>query len=210
MCQMACVQWFLVHLLVLRSTCRNPSGRAGAFLAGFCGHCQARSRHYGPATIIAGGANVFSILRQGNSSICGFFDGFMQSYVLQSWWPGHSCGAGLDCVFISSSHAVVIAVHNGVGCCPIAPACCPILGSDHQPCASPATLPSLCHPNQMLGHLHLPSVIGSQHCSMRVRTCCSGAAESTSSAKELIPLLTMVPFLMISSKRRIRRQWQPS
>ena len=107
------------------------------------------------------------------------------------------CGAGLDCVFISSSHAVVIIVHNGVRCCPIAPACCPIWDLITT-CASPATLPSLCHPSQMLGHLYLPYATGSRHCSV-MRTCCSGAAESTSSARELIPLLTMVPFLTISS-----------
>ena len=42
----------------------------------------------------------------------------------------HTDGAGLDCIFLSRTLAVDVAVHDGVGCC-LAPACCPITGSDH-------------------------------------------------------------------------------
>ena len=44
----------------------------------------------------------------------------------------------MDCSFFSRTLAADVPVHDGVGCCPPAPACCPIVGSDHF-CALPGT-----------------------------------------------------------------------
>ena len=55
----------------------------------------------------------------------------------------HIWGAGLDCIFISTSHAVEVTVHDGDDCCAVVPICCPLLGSDHFLCVTHGlTLPA--------------------------------------------------------------------
>ena len=96
--------------------------------------------------VIAGDANIwhphFNLgrSRSCDSIVIPFVDLLMASCQLRLCNPPdratHISGAGLDCIFISSSHAVEVTVHDGDDCCAVAPICCPLLGSDHFLCVT--------------------------------------------------------------------------
>ena len=53
----------------------------------------------------------------------------------------HNAEAALDLVCASSSSPVTVLVHDGDNCSSHAPACCPLLGSDHFLCVGVAKFP---------------------------------------------------------------------
>ena len=95
--------------------------------------------------VIPGDANVWHPhfrlrTRSCDAMILSFMDLLISSCHLELCNPSgqatHISGGGLDCVFISRSCAVPITVHSGNQCCVEAPACCPLLGSDHFLCVA--------------------------------------------------------------------------
>ena len=133
---MASVQQLLVCVFFLRTPCQHATGVAGRVLARFCGHCQACVLHSGvapppPPMVIAGDANIwhphFNLgrSRSCDSIVIPFVDFLMVSCQLRLCNPPdratHISGAGLDCIFISSSHGVEVTVHDGDDCCAVAP-----------------------------------------------------------------------------------------
>ena len=57
------------------------------------------------------------------------------------FWVGLVAMARLDLVCASSSSPLTVRVHDGDNCCSHAPACCPLLGSDHFLCVGTTSFP---------------------------------------------------------------------
>ena len=101
--------------------------------------------------IVAGDANVwhphFNLgrSRSADNMIVPFIDLLLSSCGLVLCNPRdratHNAGAALDLVCASSSSPVTVRVHDGDNCCSHAPACCPLLGSDHFLCVGTTSFP---------------------------------------------------------------------
>ena len=101
--------------------------------------------------IVAGDANVwhphFNLgrSRSVDNMIVPFIDLLISSCGLVLCNPRnratYNAGAALDLVCASSNSPVTVRVHDGDNCCSHAPACCPLLGSDHFLCVGTTSFP---------------------------------------------------------------------
>ena len=122
----------LVHLFILRSSCRAAIGDPCQFLAGFCRCCSAcecsqRSNgHRRRRQRVASSFQLLSIpiVRCANHPFFGFAHGFLQTGVNSPDRATHISGAGLDCIFISSGHVVWCTMGCNVAQVPLCVAQC--------------------------------------------------------------------------------------
>ena len=146
-----------------------------------CSSGGAFTSKFGLPMIVAGDANVwhphFNLgrSRSVDNMIVPFIDLLISSCGLVLCNPHdrttHNTGAALDLVCASSSSPVIVCVHDGDNCCSHAPACCPLLGSDHFLCVGTTSFP---HPEVMFPEASHFFAIGVPRCCVLSTSCFCG------------------------------------